>query len=209
LGSGDHVVSWTKPQRPKWLDPEFYAALPATLTVREVRFRVDRPGYRSKEILVATTLTAAEHFAKAEIADLYHRRWHVELDIRAIKQTLRMDQLVCKTPAMVERELWVHCVGYNLVRKVMAMAAQTHGLCPRQLSFAGAVQTMEQFRALPQSGAAPDPTTVIARLLAAVASHRVGGRPGRVEPRKVKRRPKGYGRLMKPRAEARAELLRK
>jgi hypothetical protein len=208
LGPDDHVVVWTKPQRPAWMDRELYASLPQTLTVRELRFRVDHPGYRSKEIVVATTLVDAERYPKSNLADLYHRRWHVELDIRAIKQTLRMDQLTCKTPAMVERELWVHLLGYNLVRKVMAVAAWTCGLSPRQLSFAGAVQTLEQFRGLLLGRSATDLQEIARLLLQAVASHRVGQRPGRVEPRAVKRRPKEYDRLMKPRAEARAELLR-
>jgi len=208
LGSGDHLVIWTKPQRPQWMDRQLYASLPEALTVREIRFRVDQPGCRSREILVATTLSDAERFPKNDLADLYHQRWHVELDIRAIKQTLRLDQLTCQTPAMVERELWVHLLGYNLVRKVMAVAAWAHGWRPRQLSFAGAVQTLEQFRGLLLGLAETDQQAIALRLLRAVASHRVGQRPGRVEPRAVKRRPKQYDRLMKPRAEARAELLR-
>jgi hypothetical protein len=208
LGAADHVVVWSKPQRPQWMDPQQYATLPETLTVRELRFRVDQPGSRSREIVVATTLLDETCFSKQDLADLYHRRWHVELDIRAIKQTLRMDPLMCKTPAMVERELWVHLLGYNLVRKVMAAAAHTQGWSPRQLSFAGALQTLEQFRELLRDPGEVDREVIVLRLLQAVASHRVGQRPGRVEPRAVKRRPKEYDRLMKPRAEARAELLR-
>lgn len=208
LGSGDHLVEWTKPQRPTWMDETLYASLPDTLTVREIRFRVDRPGYRSKEILAATTLEDAEQYSKQEIADLYHQRWHVELDIRAVKQTLKMDQLSCKTPEMVRRELWVHLLGYNLVRKVMAEAASVGGLRPRQLSFAGALQLWEQFRWLLQLGSGAQRPQYVLAFLLAVATHQVGDRPGRVEPRCVKRRPKEYPRLMKPRAEAKAELLR-
>ena len=143
-----------------------------------------------------------------DIADLYHQRWHAELDIRAIKQTLKMDQLSCKTPALVVRELWVHLLGYNLVRQVIAQAAQQHGLCPRQLRFAGAVQTLEAFRWLLLGTLAERRSVVLAAVLLALASHRVGKRPGRCEPRCVKRRPKSYPLLTKPRAEARAELLR-
>lgn len=208
LGSGDHIVVWTKPQRPKWMSAEQYVALPDTLTIREIRFQVDRAGYRSREILVATTLGDVEQYSKQELADLYHQRWHVELDIRAIKQTLKMDQLSCKTPDRVRNELWVHLLGYNLVRKVMAEAAWVKGLQPRQLSFAGAVQTLEQFRSLLQSSVGEARLKMVLVFLLAVATHEVGNRPGRVEPRAVKRRPKEYDRLMKPRAEARAELLR-
>lgn len=207
LGRGDHVVSWAKPPRPEWMDEETYAGLPAELTVREVRFRVETPGYRPERIVAATTLCDAGKYSKDDIADLYHRRWHVELDIRALKQTLKMDHLVCKTPAMVRRELWAHLLGYNLVRKVMAQAAAARGLSPRQVSFAGAVQTLEAFRWLLLCSRTEAQGTVCQAVLVAIGTHKVGDRPGRCEPRKVKHRPKHYGWLTKPRAEARAELL--
>jgi hypothetical protein len=208
LGPGDHVVVWAKPERPEWMDRETYALLPDQLTIREVRFRVEVPGSRSEEVVAATTLCDVARHSKDDIADLYHRRWHVELDIRAIKQTLKMDQLACKTPAMVRRELWAHLLGYNLVRKVMAQAAAARGLSPRQVSFAGAVQTLEAFRWLLLCSRAGASDTVCLAVLVAIGTHEVGDRPGRCEPRCVKRRPKQYRRLTKPRAEARAELLR-
>ena len=207
LGPGDHVVVWAKPARPAWMDAETYAGLPEELTIREVRFRVTQPGYRSKEIIVATTLCDVRRYRKNDIADLYHRRWHVELDIRAIKQTLRMDQLCCKTPAMAGRELWAHLLAYNLVRKVMAQAAWAQGLCPRQISFAGALQIVEAFRWLLLCSPAEVREALYTAVFVAIATHKVGDRPGRCEPRCVKRRPKEYARLTKPRAEARAELL--
>ena len=207
LGPGDHVVVWAKPQRPGWMDRESYARLPDDLTVREVRFRVAVPGYRPEAIVAATTLGDARAYSKDDIADLYHRRWHVELDIRAIKQTLKMDRLVCKTPAMVRRELWAHLLGYNLVRKVMAQAALARGLSPRQVSFAGAAQTLEAFRWLLMWGRDKARGAVCLAVLLAIGTHEVGDRPGRYEPRRVKRRPKEYARLTKPRAEARTALL--
>jgi len=207
LGSSDHIVTWTKPARPDWLDTETYARLPDTLTLRELRVMVTQPGYRSREIVVATSLVDAARYAKSAIADLYQQRWHAELDIRAIKQTLCMEHLSCKTPAMVRRELWVHFLGYNAVRRMLAEAARVHGLCPRQLSFAGAVQTLEAFRWL-LAFAAPERRREIQGIaLLAIATHRVGNRPGRCEPRCRKRRPKAYPLLTKPRAEARAKLL--
>ncbi|HKA56158.1 MAG TPA: IS4 family transposase, partial [Candidatus Binatia bacterium] len=208
LGPGDHVVGWHKPQRPDWMDAATYARMPDQLTLREVRFRVSVPGYRPEALVVATTLCAADVYRKEDIADRYHRRWHVELDIRAIKQTLKMDQLVCKTPAMVRRELWAHLLGYNLVRKVLAQAAALRGWSPRQLSFAGGLQTLEAFRWLLLGSPAEGCGTVCRALLLAIASHEVGDRPGRCEPRRVKRRPKEYRRLTQPRAAARAETLR-
>jgi hypothetical protein len=206
LGPDDHRAVWTKPQRPQWLDAPQYAALPDTLTVRELRFRMAQKGCRCKEIVVATTLCDAEIYTKEMVADLYHQRWHVELDIRSIKQTMKMDQLSCKTPAMVRREFWVHLLGYNLVRQVMAEAAWCKGLCPRQLSFAGALQILEQCRWLLLFGSEETRRLVTVLLWLAVGTHQVGKRPGRVEPRCVKRRPKQYPPLRKPRREARAEL---
>jgi hypothetical protein len=207
LSADDHIVTWVKPARPDWMDADTYARLPATLTVRELRFGVAQRGYRTRTIIVATTLLDDGCYTKAALADLYHQRWHVELDLRSIKQTLRMDMLTCKTPAMAQRELWVHLLGYNLVRQALAQAARQRGLSPRQLSFAGALQTLEAFRwqLLLSTDAQRAPVTLA--LLLAVGTHEVGDRPGRCEPRRVKRRPKSYGLLVVPRAEARAELL--
>jgi hypothetical protein len=207
LGPGDHVVSWSKPARPAWMDEATYQRLPEQLTIREVRVVVDNPGYRSREILVATTLTDAREYRKGDIADLYHQRWHVELDIRSIKQTLKMDILSCKTPEMVRKEVWAHLLAYNLVRQAMAQAARVSRLRPRQLSFAGAVQTLNALRWALLLGDPERQADLVRAVLLALSSHRVGNRPGRCEPRKVKRRPKGYPRLMKPRAQARAEQL--
>jgi putative transposase len=207
LGPSDHVVAWIKPPRPAWMDQETYAAMPDTLTLREVRFRVEQPGCRSREIVVATTLTDARCQPKEAIADLYHQRWHVELDIRSIKRTLELHHIACKTPAMVRRALWVHFLAYNLVRRALAEAAQTQGLCPRQLSFAAGVQILEAFRWLLLFASQQRRQEVRTIVLVALATHEVGDRPGRCEPRRVKRRPKKYAWLNKPRAQARAELL--
>jgi hypothetical protein len=206
VGPDDHVVTWTRPQRPAWMDESLYATIPESLTLRELRFAVAEPGYRSRDIVVATSLVDATAYEREEVADLYHRRWHVELDIRSIKQTLNLDHISCKTPAMVRRALWVGLLAYNLVRRVMKEAALARGLCPRQLSFAGAVQTLEAFRSLLMSCPEQRKGELLVLVLGAVATHKVGDRPGRCEPRRVKRRPK-YPLLNKPRAEARAELL--
>jgi len=206
LGQGDHVVEWVRPQRPKWMSQATYAAMPETLTVRELRFNVDNPGFRTREIIVATTLLDDRTYTKADVAELYHHRWMAELDLRAIKRTLGMERLTCKTPAMARKELWAHLLGYNLVRKVAAQAAWERGLCPRQISFAGAVQTLEAFRELL---IATDQHVLICRqMFQAIATHQVGDRPGRVEPRCVKRRPGNqYPNLHEPRDQARARLL--
>ncbi len=206
LGKGDHVVEWPKPARPKWMDEETYQSLPASLRVREVQVTVRHPGYRVKRFVAATTLLDVGRYSSADIADLYHQRWHVELDIRNIKQTLGMDILSCKTPEMIRREVWAHLLAYNLVRKVLAQAALAGQVKPRQLSFAGAVETLDAFRWLLVLWPSQETGRLVGVLLVAVGTHRVGNRPGRVEPREVKRRRK-QKLLMRPRAQRRAELL--
>ena len=132
------------------------------------------------------------------------------MDLRLLKQTLQMDVLRCKTPESVRKELWAHILAYNLIRTVMAQAAVEHGIEPRSISFKGALQTLEAFQPVIALGSqrAAFRRDLYQRLLDAVASHRVGDRPDRYEPRRRKRRPKPYDRLMKPRHEAKAALLK-
>ena len=207
LGRHDHIVTWTKPARPKWMDAETYAALPATLTLRELRGKVTTPGCRVQELIVVTTFLDDNAFPVEDILELYHQRWHVEIDLRSIKTHMKMEVLSCKTPEMVRKEIWAHLLAYNLVRKVIAQAAQQHEVTPRELSFAGAMQTLNEFRPLLLTVTDEELAELSDRILAAIASHRVGDRPNRVEPRKIKRRPKGYSRLLVPRAQERATLL--
>lgn len=206
-GGDDHVVTWARPARPDWMDKPTYHATPKTLTIREVRFRVDRPGYRTREIVVATTLSGAAAHTREDIAELYHHRWRVELSIRDIKQTLGMDVLRGKTPEMLRREIWCHLLAYNLVRQVIAQAAGVRKRSPRQISMAGAKQMLDAFRSVLSIGDGPVWDQNVAAMLHAVGGRRVGRRPDRCEPREVKRRPKGDGWLTRPRAERRAELL--
>jgi hypothetical protein len=207
LSVGDHQVTWQKPAKPEWMDQDTYQSLPETLSMREVKVTVRCPGFRVREMVVATTLLDATKYTKQELADLYHKRWHVELDIRSIKQTLKMDILSCKSPEMVRKEIWIHLLGYNQIRKMMATAALAGQTLPRQLSFAAAVQTLEAFRLLLALSDAKQRAQFVSIIVVALSSHEVGNRPGRREPRRVKRRPKPYGRLMVPRAQARAQLL--
>jgi len=209
LGEGDHVVVWPKPQKPRSIDRATYDALPASLTVRECRVRVGQPGFRTRVLIVATTLLDVEAFSKDDLAQLYRARWHAELDLRSLKQVLQMDVLRCKTPALVRKEIWTHILAYNLIRTVMAQAATRHGIEPRSISFKGALQTLEAFQpviALRGGRDAAFRRNLYERLLDAVASHCVGDRPDRFEPRRRKRRPKPYDRLMKPRHEAKQAL---
>jgi Transposase DDE domain len=207
LGQCDHVVTWTRPARPEWMDEETYATIPTELCMREMRGSVSTPGFRVRNLVVVTTFTDAQAFPKEEILDLYRARWHVEIDLRSIKTHMKMDILHCKTPEMVRKEIWAHLLAYNLIRQVMAEAAREHEVCPRQLSFAGAVQTLNEYRTLLLTATEEDLPAMASRVLAAIARHRVGNRPNRCEPRKVKRRPKGYSRMLRPREQERAELL--
>jgi hypothetical protein len=203
LGRYDHLVTWKKPARPEWMDEETYRQYPDTLTMREVRVRLTAKNSRSRVITIATTLLEANEYRKADLAELYRRRWDAELHLRSLKTVLHMDVLRCKTPAMVRKEIWAHLLAYNLVRKVMAQAAQKHHVKPHTISFKATLQTLKAF-ALPlltfPRGALQ---AVIATMLKAIARHQVGNRPDRLEPRALKRRPKPYDLLTKPRKEAR------
>jgi hypothetical protein len=206
LGIEDHVITWTKPERPDWMDEETYAQIPETLTVRELRVTVDQPGFRVNELVLVTTLLDATIFPKQEVAGLFLQRWNIELDFRSIKDVLQMDVLRCKTPEMVRKEIWMHLLAYNLIRGVMVEAAEAQGKKPRQLSFKGALQTMTAFQDALRWASPIDRDRLMGEMLKAIASHEVGNRFGRVEPRGNKRRPKSQHYLMKPRSEARKLL---
>jgi hypothetical protein len=197
LGTDDHLVRWRKPQRPKWMSRETYAALPDELTLREVRVWITQKGFRTRQLVVVTTLWDAEEYSADEIAELYRRRWQAELHLRSIKTVLQMDHLRCKTPHRVRNEFFMHLVGYNLIRRVMALAALESGKSPWQVSFKGALQTIGTFLPMLCSGVSLD--AWCNALLTAIAAHAVGNRPDRYEPRLTKRRPKKYKHLREPR----------
>jgi DDE family transposase len=206
VGRADHVVSWTKPKRPAWMDEATYAGLPVTVDIRVLRVCVPQRGFRTRVVLVATTLLDAQLYSKEDLAGLYRARWHAELDLRSIKQTMQMDVLRCKTPTMVRKEIWGHLLVYNLLRAAMAQAARGHGVVPRQVSLQGTRQTLMAFHSLLAQMPSTERESVVSIVLSAIASHRVGTRPDRYEPRACKRRPKPYPLLRVPRQQARARL---
>jgi hypothetical protein len=208
LGVLDHVVSWTKPARPDWMDEATYAGIPEELTVRELRVKVDQPGFRVNELVLVTTLLEVESYSKQEIAQLFLQRWNIELDFRSIKDVIQMDVLRCRTPEMVRKEIWMHLLAYNLIRGVMRDAAELHEKIPRHLSFKGALQTMTAFQDALRWATAIDRVALMGEMLKAISSHEVGDRFGRVEPRANKRRPKPQRFLMVPRREARKALIK-
>ena len=198
LGPCDHRVRWQKPPRPEWMDRALYATIPDELVIRELKVRVAIAGFRVRDYVIATTLLDHERYTAEEIATLYRARWHAELDLRSLKTVMQMEHLRCQTPQMVRKELCMHLMAYNLIRATIAEAARCHGVLPRELSFKGALQTFQAFRA---EGLLAHPTAeTIALLLTAIASHRV-------EPRVVKRRPKQYKHLRVPRQLAQRSLL--
>jgi hypothetical protein len=208
LGRGDHVVCWAKPARPAWLDEATYAALPAELTVREVGVRVLAEGFRTQVLVVVTTLLDAAAIPPVDVALLYRARWYAELDLRALKQTLQMDVLRCQTPEMVRKEVWAHLLAYNLLRGLMAEAAQAEERLPWELSFKGTVQAVNAFATLLWTARPDELLDLCQRLRELVGSQHVGDRPNRYEPRARKRRPKEYPLLNHPRHQARARVLK-
>jgi hypothetical protein len=210
LAKDDHVVKWLRPTKPRSIDRETYNTLPDFLMIRECRVQIEQPGFRVRTLIVATTLLDGEEFTKEDLAQLYRARWNAELDLRSQKQTLQMDVLRCKTPELVRKELWTHVLAYNLIRTIAAQAAVQHGIAPRTISFKGVVQTLEAFQPVIEMKGERDAVlrkALYQQLLDAVANHRVANRPDRFEPRRRKRRPKPYDRLMKPRSQAKRDML--
>lgn len=205
LGPCDHVVEWSKPPRPDWMSAEDYAAIPETLSMREFRRRIVRKGYRTRMIVVATTLLDPEQFPQDEIAHLYRLRWEAEINLRSLKTMMNMDVLRCQTPDMVRKEIWAHLLAYNLIRTLIAQAAARHGKHPRQISFTRAMRTLEAFR--PTIAGLPSDrlAKLYEHLFKAIASHGIGNRADRLEPRQRKRRPKPYKLMTKPRNQARRQ----
>jgi hypothetical protein len=197
LGKKDHIVKWLKPVRPEWMDKETYETMPDTLTVRETK--VDG------RILVSNFLDTGM-VTRLDLAELYRMRWTIEIDLKFIKQILKMDVLRGKSPEMVRKEVGVHLLAYNLIRTVMAQAATIHGIAPNTISFKGTVQAMNAFQDKFLYGAEEILATLFDELMCSIVYHRIGDRPGRKEPRAVKRRPKPYPRLTLPRAQARIHM---
>ena len=199
LGAKDHVVLWRRPQRPAWMDEATYAGMPETLTLREARVG---------GLILVTTLLDARQVSKQELLALYRLRWQVELDLRAIKTVMQMDILRCKRPAMVTKEIAVHLLAYNLVRAVMAQAAVLGHVLPRAPSFKATLQIIRAFEENLRHAPRGQLATRRAYLLASIARLRLPHRPGRVEPRAVKRRPKPHSLMTRPRHVLRAQLLK-
>jgi hypothetical protein len=194
---GDIIV-WQRPNKPRGMTGEQYRSYPKQLLMRQVTVDACDKNNRVKQFKVITTILALSIDGK-QIADLYERRWNAEVDIRSIQCTMQMHILRCKTPDMVHKEIWTHLLAYNLLRTVMAVAANENGIEPRKVSFKGAKQALTAFAPKIEAARPDDRGPLIDAMLTTIAYHRVGNRPGRWEPRARKRRPKKAVRLMQPR----------
>ena len=208
LGKYDHLIVWTRPQRPTWMDEETYRKIPETLELREIRFNIVEPGRRTQSIDIITTLIDGDEFTKEDIAELYGFRWNSELDIRSIKSNLNLGHVRCKSPEMVRRELWTTILAYNLIRITAAGAALLHDKQPRQISFTSTCQyVLASWMQLSSGQVSPaELESYLLTMLKHIANCEVANRPGRLEPRVLKRRRHGYKLMMKPRKELRREL---
>ena len=198
LGRGDHIVQWLRPQQPPWMDHEAYAAMPETLSVREVRI--------NGRVLVSTLLDPRTA-APAELDRVYGRRWNIEVDLRSIKAEMGMDILRCKNPEMIRKEVAVHLLAYTLVRAVMAQAASLAHILARALSFRRTTQVLNAYHQQLRHSAGLRMRLMMAHVVGALSALRLPWRPDRVEPRAIKRRPKPHRLLLIPRPLARLQIL--
>lgn len=202
LGDNDYIDTWIRPQKAKWMSQELYESIPEQMPIRVVMLDAIENS-RVESLDIVTTLLDSKAYPACEIGRLYGYRWNAELDIFAIKQSLNLDHLRCKSPAMIDRELWITLLAYNLVRWVCAQAARVHDKLPRQMSFTIASNVLLSQWLMP-----PDPSIRQAlgrHNLFQVACNPVADRPGRIEPRVVKRRPKSYSLMTKPRNQYKHE----
>jgi hypothetical protein len=194
LGKGDQVVEYFKPsQRPKWMTQEQYDAAPASIEVREIRRKVYLAGHRPRVLTIVTTLLDAQKYPAEEVVELTRQRWQVEVNLRHLKTTMGMEVLRCQSVEGVKKELWAFLLVYNLVQVIVLAAALRQKAARDRVSFADALYWVRH----------ADPGEQLPDLLL------VPYRPERLEPRAVKRRPKEYDRLNKPRAVMRRQLKRK
>ena len=204
LGPNDRLIAWKKPaKRPKGCTQEEFDALPASVTLRHVRLTVSARRHRTQTITLVTTLLDPVAYPLQQLGELYLQRWSVELHFREIKITLGMDVLRCKTPAMVEKEVMMHALSYNLVRSLMQEAAVRHQVDLTRISFKGTVDTLRHWSASLEAmrGMPRKQKALLDTMFEIIANDLVPHRPEREEPRAKKRRPKNYHLLTKPRHE--------
>jgi hypothetical protein len=208
LGKYDHRVDWEKPKTcPAGMSPEEYALLPEKLRVREVRMVVEQKGFRSKTLDIVTTLLDPIFYTKEAIASLYRRRWSIELNFRHIKTTLGMELLRTKTPEMAKKEVLIYMLAYNLIRSLIWTAKQIYHIDIERISFKGTVQHLASISPYLAVADQFDYSRLYEELIHLVADEKVPDRPGRIEPRVIKRRPKPFPLMTQPRSQLKAKLV--
>ena len=201
LGKNDRLFTWRKPwQKPSYLPKSLWKLIPDELSVRVLRFQLQVPGFRPESVTLVTTLIDAQAYPAQELARLYARRWRIELWFRDIKTSMGMERLSCQSPKMVHKELEMFLIAYNLIRALVTEAGALHEVPVDRISFKGTVDASRQYSiAIAQARSKKKQRQLIAELLQVMACDQVPERPGRREPRAVKRRPKPYPLLNKPR----------
>ena len=206
LGSYDHLVTWKKPRKGTLhLEPELYAKLPETMLVREIRYFINIKGYRTKKVTLVTTLLDHHVYTYELLAELYGLRWQVEIDLRHLKTTMKMEHIHSKTPEMVRKEFYVHLLAYNLIRAVLWEAGIKHNVHPLRLSYKGAIQHVLNF--VPMLAIMKDRDIIYGVVLTIISRGKLPERPFRVEPRMVRSKKRRFPRLTRPRQEIRQKLI--
>jgi hypothetical protein len=204
LGDNDRLMTWKRNQQraSRWT-LEDWKKLPETMEIRVIKYRVHQKGFRSREIVLTTTLTDPVKYPKQALIELYRDRWDIEVRLRDIKTTMGMDRLRCKSPEMIRREVMMFLIAYNCIRLLMLQSSQLHGIALNQLSLANTLGTLNEFRKnlLAHRGKPKLNKAIHAQILQLIASKPLTKRPDRYEPRVLKKRPKGYQMMMRPRAE--------
>lgn len=199
LGKKDHIAQWIRPAKPEWMPQEDYDNYPKKILLRELEIEKKRKGYRPERKVLVTSFLDDHVVTRNALAVLYSYRWFIELDLRSIKQTMNMDILKGKIPEMVRKEIWCCILAYNLIRKTMAQAAIVHDKNPRELSFTHAMNLINSFR--DKMLFSEKNEYIYQVLLQKIVQIKVGNRSDRREPRVIKRRPKAFPRMQKPRHE--------
>ena len=200
LGKNDHIVFWRKPKKPTWMNQKKYDSYPNQLQVRE--FKVAGNVY-------VTTFLDNKKYHRKELSKIYERRWEIEINLRSIKAIMSMDMLSCKTPDMVRKEIGIHFLAYNFIRIIMAEACVMHNTIPWKISFKGAVQLLDEFMPQFLNSSKRKNKMLYDEMLILIVKNKVGNRPGRIEPRVIKQRPKPFPTMNKPRTIEKERLMRK
>ena len=208
LGIGDHIVQWQRPARcPPSMSLSDFEALPESIEVREVHLLIQQPGFRPKEIILVTTLLDPKHYSKAKLAELYQLRWQAtEVNLKHLKTTLKMEMIAAKTPEMVQKDIYMHLLAYNLLRTLMWQSVQSTAVSPLRLSLQQTRQQFNHFRPQFAMATGQQRRQFYTTLLKVISTLLVPLRPNRVEPRVVKRRPKPFPRMQQPRSVLKTKL---